>query len=264
MYVLRRRSRIGFEVKSRRQTLALLRSATRLSQFFALLIVPNTGLDQPAKRGRGSPHNTPIVNSPALRPGSERRACSRIARRQTRSMAHEPSNRLLTATEFQQIAAVPAGIAWFANVRQRLPTFANIEDKRTRSAYQIDIKDFMASSESGSRKCRSDSVRSSSTAHRAGQNCNGYYWSVPSHRTPGHHRRQRRSRRRGRDNNGAFQIAVTLAHIETAPTAQSDAVSFLRARRIGPELQPGTRCPASPSTARRMTSPRTHPHRYCG
>ena len=33
-------------------------------------------------------------------------------------MAHEPSNRLLTVTEFQQLAAVPAGIAWFANVRQ--------------------------------------------------------------------------------------------------------------------------------------------------
>ena len=54
------------------------------------------------------------------------------------------------------------------------PTFANIEKKRTRSAYQIDIKDFMPSSESGSRKCRSDSVRSSSTTYRAGQNCGGY------------------------------------------------------------------------------------------
>ena len=36
--------------------------------------------DQPAKRGRGSPRETPIVNSPALKPGSERRACSPIAR----------------------------------------------------------------------------------------------------------------------------------------------------------------------------------------
>ena len=83
-------------------------------------------------------------------------------------MAHEPSNRLLTATELQQIAAVPGGIAWFANARQRLPLFANIEDKRARSAYQIDMKDFMPSSESGSRTRRSDSVRSSSTAYRAG------------------------------------------------------------------------------------------------
>ena len=74
--------------------------------------------DQPAKRGRGSPRKTPIVNSPVLKPGSERRDCSRIARQQTRNMAHEPSDRLLTVTEFQQLAAVPAGIAWFANVRQ--------------------------------------------------------------------------------------------------------------------------------------------------
>jgi site-specific recombinase XerD len=43
------------------------------------------------------------------------------------------SDRLLTAAEFQQLAEVPAEIEWFAN----------IDNPRTRRAYQIDIHDFM-------------------------------------------------------------------------------------------------------------------------
>ena len=42
--------------------------------------------------------------------------------------------RMLTAAEFQQLAAVPAEVEWFAN----------IDNKRTRRAYQIDLRDFMS------------------------------------------------------------------------------------------------------------------------
>lgn len=40
--------------------------------------------------------------------------------------------RRLTATEFQQLADVPAAAEWFAN----------IDNPRTRRAYQIDLADF--------------------------------------------------------------------------------------------------------------------------
>ena len=41
---------------------------------------------------------------------------------------------MLSAAEFQQLATVPAEVEWFAN----------IDNKRTRRAYQIDLRDFMA------------------------------------------------------------------------------------------------------------------------
>jgi site-specific recombinase XerD len=45
-----------------------------------------------------------------------------------------PAHGLLTRQEFQQLADVPAEVEWFAN----------IDNKRTRRAYQIDLKDFMS------------------------------------------------------------------------------------------------------------------------
>src|SRR5262245_1290716 len=44
-----------------------------------------------------------------------------------------PSNRILTASEFQQLADVPPEIEWFANISNR----------STRRAYQNAIEDFM-------------------------------------------------------------------------------------------------------------------------
>jgi integrase/recombinase XerD len=44
-----------------------------------------------------------------------------------------PAHGLLTREEFQQLADVPAEVEWFAN----------IDNKRTRRAYQIDLRDFM-------------------------------------------------------------------------------------------------------------------------
>jgi hypothetical protein len=41
---------------------------------------------------------------------------------------------LLTRKEFQQLADVPPELEWFAN----------IDNARTRRAYQIDLKDFMS------------------------------------------------------------------------------------------------------------------------
>ena len=43
-------------------------------------------------------------------------------------------DRMLTAAEFQQLAVVPAEVEWFAN----------IDNKCTRRAYQIDLRDFMS------------------------------------------------------------------------------------------------------------------------
>jgi hypothetical protein len=40
---------------------------------------------------------------------------------------------ILTRAEFQTLAAVPAEVEWFAN----------IDNRRTRRAYQIDMRDFM-------------------------------------------------------------------------------------------------------------------------
>ncbi len=42
------------------------------------------------------------------------------------------SERRLTAVEFQQLASVPAAVEWFAN----------IDNHRTRRAYQNDLQDF--------------------------------------------------------------------------------------------------------------------------
>ncbi|MGH8653964.1 MAG: hypothetical protein ACREYE_18155 [Gammaproteobacteria bacterium] len=44
---------------------------------------------------------------------------------------------ILTQAEFQNLSVVPAEIEWFAN----------IDNKRTRRAYQIDIREFMAFTE---------------------------------------------------------------------------------------------------------------------
>ena len=45
-----------------------------------------------------------------------------------------PENRLLTKAEFQGLAQVPPELEWFAN----------IQNERTRRAYQNDLHDFMA------------------------------------------------------------------------------------------------------------------------
>src|SRR4051794_31357919 len=45
-----------------------------------------------------------------------------------------PAHGLLTRKEFQQLADVPAEVEWFAN----------IDNRRTRRAYQIDLKEFMS------------------------------------------------------------------------------------------------------------------------
>jgi site-specific recombinase XerD len=45
-----------------------------------------------------------------------------------------PAHGILTRKEFQQLADVPAEVEWFAN----------IDNQRTRRAYQIDLKDFMS------------------------------------------------------------------------------------------------------------------------
>jgi integrase/recombinase XerD len=44
-----------------------------------------------------------------------------------------PTERLLTAAEFQRLADVPPEVEWFANIRNR----------STRRAYENAIKDFM-------------------------------------------------------------------------------------------------------------------------
>ena len=81
----------------------------------------------------------PTVNSPARKDGKreiEARTIAPAVRSpgsEAQSIARIVDRRFLTAAEFQQLAAVPAEIEWFAN----------IENKSTRRAYQIDIKDFM-------------------------------------------------------------------------------------------------------------------------
>ena len=45
----------------------------------------------------------------------------------------EPTNRLLTAAEFQKLADVPPEVEWFANISNR----------HTRRAYENAVKDFM-------------------------------------------------------------------------------------------------------------------------
>jgi site-specific recombinase XerD len=53
---------------------------------------------------------------------------------QEKNLVAQPTARgLLTRKEFQQLADVPAEVEWFAN----------IDNKRTRRAYQIDLRDFM-------------------------------------------------------------------------------------------------------------------------
>src|SRR5437867_2005774 len=50
------------------------------------------------------------------------------------ALTRAPGRRLLTAAEFQGLAQVPPEVEWFAN----------IENPRTRRAYQLDLGDFMA------------------------------------------------------------------------------------------------------------------------
>ena len=50
--------------------------------------------------------------------------------------------RRLTAVEFQQLAAVPAAVEWFAN----------IDNPRTRRAYQNDLTDFSSLYRVGQRR----------------------------------------------------------------------------------------------------------------
>ncbi|EPN30406.1 Orf28, partial [Pseudomonas syringae pv. actinidiae ICMP 18807] len=51
---------------------------------------------------------------------------------QGNAVAVREGERRLTAIEFQQLAAVPAAVEWFAN----------IDNPRTRRAYQNDLTDF--------------------------------------------------------------------------------------------------------------------------
>src|SRR5688500_5634720 len=48
-------------------------------------------------------------------------------------VAKTATDGILTRSEFQSLGAVPAEVEWFAN----------IDNKRTRRAYQIDLRDFM-------------------------------------------------------------------------------------------------------------------------
>ena len=50
-----------------------------------------------------------------------------------KAVAMRATGGLLTRAEFQNLAAVPAEMEWFAN----------IDNKRTRRAYQIDLREFM-------------------------------------------------------------------------------------------------------------------------
>lgn len=93
----------------------------------------------PERRRRGRPRRAESVILPAL-PGPEAgngppriESAARSATAEGRSSLVRRSERLLTAAEFQQLAEVPAEVEWFAN----------IENPRTRRAYQIDIRDFM-------------------------------------------------------------------------------------------------------------------------
>jgi site-specific recombinase XerD len=56
-------------------------------------------------------------------------------KKQDKNLVPKPAaDGLLTRKEFQQLADVPAEVEWFAN----------IDNKRTRRAYQIDLRDFMS------------------------------------------------------------------------------------------------------------------------
>ena len=68
----------------------------------------------------------PEIEAPTIAPDA------RSARSQGKTLARM-GERMLTSAEFQGLAAVPSEVEWFAN----------IENPRTRRAYQIDIEDFM-------------------------------------------------------------------------------------------------------------------------
>src|ERR687883_587235 len=54
--------------------------------------------------------------------------------KQPKTLAPRTADRgLLSRADFQQLATVPAEVEWFAN----------LDNKRTRRAYQIDLQDFM-------------------------------------------------------------------------------------------------------------------------
>lgn len=93
----------------------------------------------PDRRRRGRPRNAQSINLPALqesdngnRPSRIDSAARSIGDEGTGSLVRR-SDRLLTAAQFRQLAEVPPEIEWFAN----------IENPRTRRAYQIDLRDFM-------------------------------------------------------------------------------------------------------------------------
>lgn len=100
----------------------------------------------PRKRStNGVPAEPSGTHKPAAvkRPTSEGESAGKQGVRFTHSAGKEtgegksPAQRgshLLTAAEFQQLATVPAAIEWFAN----------IDNPRTRRAYQVDLNDFMA------------------------------------------------------------------------------------------------------------------------
>ena len=85
-----------------------------------------------------APQETGNVKNPAVMVESGKNQGARIAPARRSGMAEGQSllrrdERMLTAAEFQHLANVPAEVEWFAN----------IDNKRTRRAYQIDLRDFM-------------------------------------------------------------------------------------------------------------------------
>jgi hypothetical protein len=74
----------------------------------------------------------------ALKILEERKRVNQLYEKQSMSGGNQlpavrQEKRALTAAEFQNLAAVPAEMEWFAN----------IDNKRTRRAYQIDLREFM-------------------------------------------------------------------------------------------------------------------------
>ena len=104
------------------------------------------GMKRPSKcssRERLPTHSTPpnagdvknpvVIVEAAEKPAATIASDDRSGRSEGQSLARR-DERVLTASEFQQLAIVPAEAEWFAN----------IDNKRTRRAYQIDLRDFMS------------------------------------------------------------------------------------------------------------------------
>ncbi len=98
-------------------------------------------MNTPEKRPRrvgNAPRNGELVNTDPLteeiaKVGDARSAAAaRSHSGQGKSLANRDA-RMLTAQEFHQLTAVPGVLEWFAN----------IENPRTRRAYQVDLQDFM-------------------------------------------------------------------------------------------------------------------------